>query len=159
MEQISAQFKSDRIRIFKSLNKNTVLTQLAETLSSSPNISNKEELSKAIFSREQLMSTGIGLGIGVPHVRLNTVSDLTLAFGISTTPIKDYESLDGAPVQLICMIAANTSQHAEYLRTLAKISEFLKSESFRTKLIAAADLPDDKLAIEAVKSLLVKECE
>ena len=89
------------------------------------------------FEREELMSTGIGLGIGVPHVRLNSVDDLVLAFGICREPIIDYVTLDDEPVRLIAMIAVNAGQHAKHLRALSAVTGILKDKAIRTAVLAA----------------------
>jgi PTS system nitrogen regulatory IIA component len=83
------------------------------------------------------MSTGIGFGVAVPHVRLSSVTDLTMALGASRQEIKDYESLDGKPVRIICMVAAGQNQHSEYLRALAAVSSRLKDPEVRESVLAA----------------------
>jgi PTS system nitrogen regulatory IIA component len=119
--------------------KTEALNELIDVLATASQISNKEELTEAIFNREGLMSTGIGLGIGLPHVRLASVSDIVMAFGVSKKPITDYESLDGKPVYIIAMIAAGQNQHAEHIRLLAHISARLKDPETRQALIDASD--------------------
>jgi PTS system nitrogen regulatory IIA component len=89
------------------------------------------------------MSTGIGFNVAVPHVRLDSVSDLVMAVGISGTDILDYESLDEQPIRIVCMLAARSDQHAQYLKTLGTVSTVLKSKDVRDALMAA---PDEKSA-------------
>ena len=93
----------------------------------------------AIFRREELMSTGIGFGVGVPHVRLDGVKDMVMALGIARKPLTDYASLDDVPVQIVCMVAAGSSQHPQYIRALSAISSRLKDESVRKALISSTD--------------------
>lgn len=85
------------------------------------------------------MSTGIGFNVAVPHVRLDSVKDLVMAVGISRRDITDYESLDEKPVRIICMVAARSDQHAQYLKTLGLVSSVLKSEEIREALLEAPD--------------------
>ncbi len=85
------------------------------------------------------MSTGIGMGIGVPHVRLDSVEAPVMAVGICRNPISDYESLDGEPVRLIFMIAAGKGQHAEHIRLLANITSRLKDGRLREALMKTTD--------------------
>ena len=85
------------------------------------------------------MSTGIGFGVGVPHVRLATVKDLLMALGICRKPLKDYSSLDEIPVQIVCMVAAGSAQHPQYIRALSAISSRLKDPEVRKALIEARD--------------------
>jgi len=137
--QLSAALDPKRVLILESTNKTDALRVLVDCLATAPQIKDPEELLEGILHREQLMSTGIGLGIGVPHVRLSSIENPVMCVGLCRNPITDYESLDGQPVQLIFMIAAGKDQHAEYLRLLAYISSRLKDDRLRSTLINAAD--------------------
>jgi len=136
---LSRVLTPQRCIILKSRTKTNALNEMIDILATAPQVSNKEELAAAIFSREQLMSTGIGLGIGLPHVRLSSVSDIVMAFGVSKKPIADYESLDGKPVHIIAMIAAGQNQHAEHIRLLSNISARLKDPETRQALVKVMD--------------------
>jgi len=129
----------DRVVFLEGSKKENALKTLCAVLATSPMVPNEEELEAAIFRREELMSTGIGFGIGVPHVRLPSVGDLVLALGIAREPLTDYSSLDEVPVQIVCMVAAGGTQHPHYIRALSAISSRLKEDAVRNSLIAAAD--------------------
>lgn len=94
-------------------------------------------LKDSIFSREKLMSTGIGLGIAVPHVRIKGVNNIIIAIGITRNPIEDYESLDGTPVRIVIMIIAGEEQHSDYLLLLSQMVKILKKNSMIDKLLEA----------------------
>lgn len=130
---------ADRVVFIESNKKSEALEQLSAILATSPLVNSRNELQNAIFLREELMSTGIGFGVGVPHVRIDSVDDLVMALGIARAPIADYASLDDVPVQIVCMVAAGSKQHPEYIRALSAISSKLKEEAGRTALIAAKD--------------------
>lgn len=125
----------ERVVLLDVKDKESALKSLVEILSKSPLIKKKRELEEAIFRRESLMSTGIGFGIGVPHVRIGSVKDLVMAIAICRNPIEDYESLDSEPIHIICMVAANKEQHAKYIRTLSAISGTLKDIETRKRLL------------------------
>jgi len=129
--------KKERILLLEAADKQTVLTQLVDLLAESPLVKNRDALLKGILEREELMSTGIGFGIGVPHVRIDSVKDLLLAIAVVRTPIEDYSSLDGNPVQIVCMIAARPDQHSKYIRMLSAISSCLKDPQVRQQMIEA----------------------
>jgi PTS system nitrogen regulatory IIA component len=126
------------------------LNALIDCLAEAPQVRDREELAKGVFHREGLMSTGIGVGIAVPHVRLDTVSDIVMAAASCKEPITDYESLDGEPVRLIFLIAAGRDQHAQHIKLLSAISSRLRNESLRNALSAAPDA-------ETFVSLLTQE--
>ena len=92
---------------------------MIDVLATSAQVRDKDELADAVFKREAIMSTGIGLGMAVPHVRIASVDELVMAIGISRPGIHDYASLDDKPVHLVFLIAAPKGQHAEYLRLLS----------------------------------------
>ena len=129
----------DRAIIMDCERKEDALNVLIDRLAEAPEIGSREELAKEIFHREQLMSTGIGFGVGIPHVRLASVKNVVMAMGVSRSEIRDYASLDGKPVRIVCMIAAGRDQHARYIKALAAVSALLKDESFRNRLLAAKD--------------------
>lgn len=124
----------DCVAIVEDANKEVALQQLIEMLGKSPQVNSVAELGTAILNREKLMSTGIGMGIGIPHVRLRSVSDLTVAVLLVKNGVPDYESMDSKLVKIIFMIAAREDQHALYLKLLAQISSFLKVEENRIAL-------------------------
>jgi len=119
--------------------KRDALTELIDLISGSEAISDRDELEQAIWYREELMSTGIGLGIGVPHVRLESVREPVVAVGVRREGIEDYESLDGDPVQIIVMIAAGRKQHQIYIRLLAEVVAHLKEPGVRQSILEAED--------------------
>ena len=116
-----------------------VLVKLAEVLASAPQIKNKEELLAAILRREALMSTAIGRGVAIPHVRLSSVTDLVMAVGISQKDIEDFDAADGKPVRLVFMIAAAVNQHSYYLQTISYLSGKLRNETVKNALLEAKD--------------------
>jgi PTS system nitrogen regulatory IIA component len=138
----------DRIVFLDFGAKRDALLALADNLSRSPQIKNSQELAAEILKREDLMSTAIGRGIAIPHVRLPSVTDLVVSVGISRTDIIDFQALDDEPVRLLFMIAAAYNQHAYYLQTLSYFSARLKNRELRSALLAA------KSAGEAYKLLV-----
>ncbi len=129
----------ERIVLLDAPAKKEVLTRLVDLLAETPFVKNRDELLKGILAREELMSTGIGFGIGVPHVRIDSVTDLVMAVAVAKNPVGDYASLDGEPVQIICMLAARSDQHTKYIRTLSSISSRLKDPATREQIIASDD--------------------
>jgi len=127
----------ERIVFLNFPSKREALLALAENISTAAQINNGEELSSEILKREELMSTAIGRGIAIPHVRLSSVTDLVVSVGISQTDILDFQTLDDEPVRLLLMIAAAYHQHAYYLQTLSFFSTLLKNADVRNALLTA----------------------
>ncbi|MBQ8383674.1 MAG: PTS sugar transporter subunit IIA [Spirochaetaceae bacterium] len=135
--QVRNILSPDRIVFLNHSTKQDALVALANTLGTAPQIKNSQELTTEILKREELMSTAIGRGIAIPHVRLASVTDLVMAVGISRTDIIDFQAIDDTPVRLLFMIAAAYNQHSYYLQTLSFFSSRLKSQELRDKLLVA----------------------
>lgn len=137
---LSTVLGKENIIVVDRAGKNEILQKMIDSLAASPAIKSKAELQEGIFHREQLMSTGIGMEIGIPHVRINSVKDVILGAALVRQGVTDYESLDSIPVKLIFMIVARKDQHDQHLKLLAQISSRLKDDAFRKSLIASADV-------------------
>jgi PTS system nitrogen regulatory IIA component len=81
------------------------------------------------------MTTAMGRGIAIPHVRLASVTDLIVSIGINQTGISDFHALDDEPVRLVFMVAAAYNQHAYYLQTISFFSSRLKNPALRRDLL------------------------
>lgn len=135
-----------RIHLIDVTNKSDALQLLIDSIMTVPDLKNRDELEAAVMHREELMSTGIGLGVAVPHVRLGALTSLHVAIGISKHAIYDWESLDSQPVRIVVLVAAGKGQHQEYIRLLAYLSSILKNEFMRQQLLDA----DDTAVISAI---------
>lgn len=138
----------DRIVFINHTTKRDALVELANNLSTAPQVKYSDELVTEILKREELMSTAIGRGIAIPHVRLSSVTDLVMSVGICKKDIIDYQSIDEIPVRILIMIAAAYNQHTYYLQTLSFFSSKLKEKALRDKLLDAST-PEEAYALLA----------
>jgi len=136
----------DRIVFINHTTKRDALVELANNLSTAPQVKYSDELVTEILKREELMSTAIGRGIAIPHVRLSSVTDLVMSVGICKKDIIDYQSIDEIPVRILIMIAAAYNQHTYYLQTLSFFSSKLKEKALRDKLLDAST-PEEVYAL------------
>ncbi len=136
---VSVQLKNilspDRIVFLNHSTKHDALVELSENLASAPQVKDARELQGEILKREELMSTAIGRGIAIPHVRLASVTDLVMSVGISKVDIIDFEPIDEVPVRLLFMIAAAYNQHSYYLQTLSYFSSKIRSSELADALL------------------------
>ena len=132
----------DRIVFIDHATKHDAIVELAQNLATAPQIKNEKELIDEILKREELMSTAIGRGIAIPHVRLSSVTDLVMSVGICKNELLDFQTIDDNPVRLLIMIAAAYNQHSYYLQTLSFFSSKLKNRDIRTSLLASATAMD-----------------
>jgi PTS system nitrogen regulatory IIA component len=136
--EVESIIAPDRILILNYSTKRDVLLALANSLAGAPQVKNRQELATEILKREEMLTTAIGRGIAIPHVRLASVTDLVAAIGINKTDIIDFQGLDEEPVRLVFMVAAAYNQHAYYLQTISFFSARLKNPALRRDLLGAA---------------------
>jgi len=101
----------------------------------------REIVLESIRQREQTMSTGIGLGIAIPHASTDRVTEVVAAFGRSQAGI-DFDSLDGNPVHFIVLFVVPKDQFQTHLRTLSAIAKFLNDPAVRKSLTDAQTASD-----------------
>ncbi|MCC6463712.1 MAG: PTS sugar transporter subunit IIA [Planctomycetes bacterium] len=135
--EIHSMLRPERILMdLKAGSKREALIEIVQEMGKNPGITDTEALKKAILDREEIMSTGVGLTIAVPHAKLHSVKAFTLGLARSSRGI-DYDSLDGQPVKIIVAIAAPDNDQNTYLRVLAAVMHVLRNEENRKAILAA----------------------
>jgi PTS system nitrogen regulatory IIA component len=121
----------------KANDKKGVLEELSKPVSRIAGI-NQQELVRVLMEREQLGSTGIGGGIGIPHGKLKNLDNLVLGFGLSRKGI-DFDSMDRRPTHIFFLLVTPENSTGLHLKVLARISRLLKNEDFKEKLFQISD--------------------
>jgi len=138
MIPIAPYIHPSRVADLSSRTREEAVGELCELLRGCPEMGDLESFRRAVLDREKVMSTGIGLGIAVPHAKIASVKDFVLAVGRSAAGI-DFGSLDGKPVHIVVLIAGPEERQARYLQILAGVTLRLKDESLRRSLREAPD--------------------
>ena len=127
----------------KAKNKKEVIGELVDLVAKAGEVrpKNKDSLIKVLFDREMLGSTGIGLGIGIPHGKSQDIKSLTGAVGISKDGV-NFDSLDGEPAHIFFLLLAPQESAGPHLKALARISRLLKDKFFRDMLKNAKNEKD-----------------
>ena len=137
----------------KATGKTDVLNQCVDLMAKSGKIADVEKYRKGVFEREDEGTTGIGMGIAIPHCKSDAVKKAGLAAMVVKNGV-DFESLDGTPAKIIFLIAAPNTEDNVHLQVLSKLSVMLMDEHFTNSLINANSV-DEFLSIiddaEAVK--------
>ncbi len=115
-----------------------VLRELAEHLARQHRDIQPERLIEVLWERERLGSTAIGDGIAIPHGKLPGLKGVIGAFGRHPAGV-DFDSLDGSPTHLFFLLVAPEDSVGQHLKALARVSRLLKDQSFRSRLLGAAD--------------------
>jgi PTS system nitrogen regulatory IIA component len=137
--KLDGLLKKNLIYLGNEKNKRDILERLMRIIDTEELIHNIDVLRKAIFYREELMSTGIGLGVAVPHARIKGIDHFIISIGINKEGIKDYDSIDGLPVKIVIMIISPEKQHREYLKLLAQIVDIIKKPLVIDELLSVSN--------------------
>ena len=116
-------------------NKKGLLEELVAPVSAIANVE-QQDLVKVLLEREQLGSTGIGGGIGIPHGKMKEIDSLVLGFGLSRKGV-DFDSLDGRPTHIFFLLITPENSTGLHLKLLARISRILKDDPFKSRLLNA----------------------
>lgn len=110
----------------------------------------KESFLEKIYAREDLGTTGIGRGIGVPHARCEKLEDIVFVVALCTKGVIDYNTPDGEAAKVMILVGAPKNRNGEYLKLLANISRAFRQDEYRNSILLAKNL--DEL-IEAIAHL------
>lgn len=128
----------DRIRIpLAATSKDGLLVELVDLITATAPTAAASDLLHAIREREEVLSTGIGNGVAIPHGRVEGVEDLVLVAGVTRQPV-DFDALDGRPVQLLFLLIGPEAAAGRHVKVLSRISRLLRKQSMRDRLGAAA---------------------
>ena len=108
-QSILKQFEQDNINYI--IEKDTIKV-LAEKAIELGVVKREDEFEEAILSREELVSTGIGLGISIPHAKMNSIEKFFVILGICKNGL-DWDSVDRKPVRAVFMIGGPEAEKKE----------------------------------------------
>ena len=109
---LSELLTAERVRVpLKSHSKDALLRELVELAAAGRDPSVVDAILTSVREREQVLSTGIGAGVAIPHGKTTCVDELVLSAGVSPVPV-DFDALDGQPVQLFFLLVGPESASA-----------------------------------------------
>ena len=125
-----------RVRDLVGTTKDAVLEEMVALVATSDAVTDTGALLSAVRERERVLSTGIGLGIAIPHAKIPGVARFVVAVGRHVAGI-EFDAIDAKPVHLVVLIAGPQDAQDRYLRLLARLSGRLKQEDVRKRVMAA----------------------
>ena len=134
-----------------SEDESTALRKLIQSVPLSLSL-NKEELFNALLSREEMMSTAIGNGIAIPHVRQfgsespEGLQEDIVMVAYLFEPV-DWNAPDGLPVPTLFLVLA--TDETRHLQILAEIAELASDEDFVAFL---KTMPEREALVERIQS-------
>ena len=135
-----SELLEERVFILKGKHsKNDVLKVMIDSVAEVEGMIQREDLEWGVQHRESIMSTGIGNGIAVPHVRSESIEKACMALAIVPDGVSDYQSPDNKPVQLVFLIAAGGTQRAKHLKILSALGTLFYDGRLKAAFLASAD--------------------
>ncbi len=121
--------------------KDALLERILKALDSMELIKDFDRALRDVIERENVMSTGIGSGVAIPHAYTDGVNQLVAGF-FRTRESVDFDALDGGTVDLFFIILGPKASRRDHIKVLAKISRLLNHEEFREELRSATGVED-----------------
>ncbi|MCP4401167.1 MAG: PTS transporter subunit EIIA [bacterium] len=147
--RLSQSLSSGMTKIpLRSTTKEGVILELLEVLGETGKIRDTDVVFRDIMAREQLMSTGIGDGIAIPHGKTAATDHVLCAFGLKPEGV-DFRSIDGQMADIFFLIVSPQDDAASHLKFLSAISGILQSEVNRSR-IREFSSPQDAMAFFAI---------
>ena len=95
---------------------------------------NRDTIFRLIWKREQMMTTGVGGMLALPHIRINDILHPYVLIGVCENPIEDYQGQDDLPVRVIVLTVAPDEDQEAYLQLLGSVSRKLRNPELLAKL-------------------------
>ena len=129
--QVGSQFQ---VVFVDAKNKESAIRALIAELDA-----NHDKVFEAVMQREKVISTGIGIGIAIPHAKIEGLDDFSVVIGVVNHAGIPWDAIDRLPVRLILLIAGPDDRHKEYLQLLSRLTKTIKQEIVRQALFSAKD--------------------
>ncbi len=127
-----------RVRVaLEARTKDGVIEELVGVLRDTGAVDDAEGVLRAVRQREEVLSTGVGSGVAIPHGKSDGVAELAMAAGVAVPPI-DFDALDGQPVSLFFLLVGPESAAGPHVKTLSRIARLVRRDDFRERLARVA---------------------
>ena len=124
----------DSVMTLKGKTKLEVMDQLISRAADLSKL-NRDMIFRLTWKREQMMTTGVGNMLALPHIRVNDILHPYVIVGVCEEPIEDYQGLDDQPVRVIVFTVAPDENQEAYLQLLSGISRRLRNPKLIEQII------------------------
>jgi len=125
--------------------KTEVINALVDVLEGHPGVDEFEAVRSAVFEREDMMSTGVGKGLGLPHAKTSAVTETLAAFATTAEPV-DFGAIDDEPIRLLLLLVGPEEHKSQHVKILGRISRLVSRDQLREQLLEA-ESPDTIIEI------------
>ncbi len=136
-KNILPDFLADKnlILALQSADVQNVIKELAAKASDVIGV-DQQTIFQAVWKREQLMRTGIGNGLAVPHARLQQIDKSYVFIGRSSRGV-DFDSPDGHKAKIICLLLTPGHSQTAQLELLDLVARTFCNEETRRRAMEA----------------------
>ena len=124
----------DSVIVLNGEDKKTVFDQMVAQVADLAHL-DRDVVSRLVWKRENMMPTGVGQGLGLPHIRVERMDNPVIIVGVCANPIADYETQDGEPVRVIVFIAADDAKQEDYLGLLSSVSSKMRNADLIAEIL------------------------
>ena len=121
--------------------KTDVIDRLINSLGNKMDPKTLENVRKAVFERERIMSTGVGKGLAIPHGKCPGLDRNYAAFALLKEPV-NFDSIDDQPVSLVFLLVGPESHNSTHIKMLSRISRLMNNSDFRERLLQSHSADD-----------------
>ena len=100
---------------------------------------NRDTIYRLTWKREKMMTTAVGKGLALPHIRVNDIPAPVIVIGVAKNDISDYVAQDGKPVRVVVFLAAPDENQDAYLQLLGSVSRKMREEGVIEKLLESTE--------------------
>lgn len=131
---LASYIDSKLISFFSAKTRQEVLKRLVSLAKSQGKIHDETAFLKRVEAREALTSTGIGMGVAIPHAKDPALKDFFITMAVLEEGL-DWNSLDERAVRLVFLIGGPDNKQNEYLKILSSLTTLVKDEEIRKKML------------------------
>ena len=135
-KKLSDLIKKENVVFLETIDMIDTIEVLTENAINNQKIKDKESFKNAVLEREELVSTGIGLGVALPHTKSKDIEEFFIVIGINKEGI-DWDAIDRNPVGIVFLIGGPEAEDSqkEYLQIVSKLMLLIKNKERRISLL------------------------
>ena len=136
----TSYINEDSVMVLRGSTKLEIMDELITKAADLTKLS-RDMIYRMTWKREHMMTTGVGNGLALPHIRVNDIPEPVVIVGVTEQPIADYQSQDDQPIRVVVFTVAPDENPEAYLQLLGSVSRKLRNVELLAKLTAGA--PDE----------------
>ncbi len=119
----------------EELNKQDIINKMIDLVSENTGyVNSRDGFLKKIMDREDIGTTGIGMGIVIPHTRCEYLDEIVIAMAVLNHPI-EFNTPDGERAKIVVLLGSPKGRNSEYLKLLSKITAIFRNRDFRETIL------------------------